>query len=270
MVVENSHKRRISHFTQDTETYLLKSVTLVEEWVKYLTRSAWTEVPMTEIAISDEQKRAEKFARQIAIREREGRAVRLRQQGLTYADIARELGVSEGAGYKICQRALQRLVDGYRVDGDKIRALELGRLDVMTRKMMEQLEAQETPIELVQSAVTKLIQIMERRACYLGLDQPFEPLDEHEESRRAYKAMVKAATTEELEELRAMHQAIKAKQDDIMARREQQELQAQYAKIVGKMIPTANPVENSAIEDGTRETPMVQNDPVPTAGTPTS
>lgn len=62
--------------------------------------------------------------------EKAGRALELRKRGLTYAQIAAEMGYADGAGaHKAVQAALRGLVTEMTLDADELRRLELERLD---------------------------------------------------------------------------------------------------------------------------------------------
>ncbi len=99
----------------------------------------------------------------VTARQREARALQLRQAGLTYAQIGRHLGVCESRAWRIVQRALRRVVADPL---GELRQLENLRLDsllmaVWPKAMAGQLEA-----------VDRVLSIMARRARLLGLDAP--------------------------------------------------------------------------------------------------
>jgi len=152
---------------------------------------------------------AERAISRIRAREREGAAVHLRKIGYTFGEIAGELGITPGAAYKCCQRGLNRLVDVYRLDGNRLRVLELERLHALTRILFDQASDPESPPELVQGAVDKLLKISERRSRFLGLDAkeqlPAAPPDAAvvnlQEARRIMKPIFALMTKAEIEAL---------------------------------------------------------------------
>ena len=102
----------------------------------------------------------------IRAREREKRALELRKAGLSYAQIAEKLGYADPSGaHKAVMRALDKLVP--KEDVEKVRRLELARLDAIAIKLWKQI-VEEGDIQ----AVNAYLRVMERRARYLGLDAP--------------------------------------------------------------------------------------------------
>src|SRR5260370_20708779 len=69
--------------------------------------------------------------RHLAAREREVKALELRKAGWSYPKIGRELGVSQVAAYKIVMRVLDRFGEKAKEDAEKLRAIELHRLETM-------------------------------------------------------------------------------------------------------------------------------------------
>lgn len=120
--------------------------------------------------------------------ERDARAVDLRRNGLTYRQIAAELGFSSVAS---AHEAVQRgLMDTIAETNDEVRRLELDRLDHLARTALKILgkphlvvsqgrvarhpETGETLVDSgpVLAAIDRLLKIQERRAKLLGLDAP--------------------------------------------------------------------------------------------------
>lgn len=128
-----------------------------------------------------------RFVRTLTTAEREAEAARLRSRGLTYQQIADEVGYKHRAdAHNAVKAVLQATV---REAGDDLRALELIRLDalyVAATKVLEREHvtvshgqivsgADGTPIlddAPVLQAIDRLLRIQERRARLLGLDAP--------------------------------------------------------------------------------------------------
>jgi len=96
-----------------------------------------------------------------ALNDRE--ALRLRSQGLSYREIADELGVDTSTAYRRTQRALSAVpvedVESYRL-------LELDRLDALQRAIWDK------AIDGNLNALDRVLAIMSRRSKLLGLDAP--------------------------------------------------------------------------------------------------
>lgn len=105
--------------------------------------------------------------RDIAIREREAKTIRLRMAGLTFAEIGEALGVRESMAHRIYQRALNRVV---REPGEEQVALEVARLDALQRAIWGKALAGNL------AAVDRALAIARRRADLLGLDDS-KPLE---------------------------------------------------------------------------------------------
>lgn len=100
----------------------------------------------------------------IAARKREAEAIELRAAGLTFADIAKEMGLyDESAAHKIVMRGLGRIT---QEPAEELRRLECERLDRMFRSMYVKAVAGSW------LAVDRCLTIMKRRAELLGLDAP--------------------------------------------------------------------------------------------------
>lgn len=127
-----------------------------------------------------------KFCRGLAGAERDAEAARLRAQGLAYREIAEALGYADASGaYKSVTRALNA-VPAEAVD--ELRAVELARLDDLTRRAWA-VATKTHPVVAangrvvlgpdgeplvddgpVLHALDRLLKIAERRARLLGLD----------------------------------------------------------------------------------------------------
>ncbi|MEV7006837.1 hypothetical protein [Streptosporangium sp. NPDC051022] len=117
---------------------------------------------------------------------RDAEACRLRARGLTYEQIAVDLGMSsKSSAYEAVQRALAATV---REPADEVRQMELMRLDELHRSALAVLEATHYVVDKgavvlwegaplvddgpVLAAVDRLLKVQERRARLLGLDSP--------------------------------------------------------------------------------------------------
>ncbi|MGI8530938.1 MAG: hypothetical protein ACR2KO_15845 [Geodermatophilaceae bacterium] len=132
-----------------------------------------------------------KFIRTVESAKRDAEAARLRSRGRTYPQIAEELGYSDrGAAH----HAVARVFDGFKVEArDLLIKMELDKLDMMTRAVIDVLEAKHYTVSdgrivhigdkddpdrrvlddgPVLQAVDRLLKISDRRAKLLGLDAP--------------------------------------------------------------------------------------------------
>jgi predicted transcriptional regulator len=98
--------------------------------------------------------------------ERAARAFALRKAGLSYRDIAEELGVSHQLVYRDVQASIKQFLDEAREHHAQIMAIEAARLDDLQRVMWEQAAMGD------RRAIETVLKIMERRAKLLGLDTP--------------------------------------------------------------------------------------------------
>jgi hypothetical protein len=127
-----------------------------------------------------------KYVRTTATAERDAAAAELRAQGRKYDEIAAELGFADrGEAHHAVQRALQAIV---REPAERLRDLELSRLDAMYEAAMGVLERQHVTVSNgkvihfdgaplvddapVLAAIDRLLRIQERRAKLFGLDAP--------------------------------------------------------------------------------------------------
>lgn len=103
-------------------------------------------------------------AAQVMNREKEIAAINLRRTGMTYSEIAHELGYSDHAGaLRAVRRGLQRAL---QEPADDLRQIEATRLDRAQEKIWAKVEEGDP------KAITVLLRIMERRAKLMGLDMP--------------------------------------------------------------------------------------------------
>lgn len=96
-------------------------------------------------------------------RERMAKALQLREQGGTYEQIGRVLGISLSRAYQDIEEALKEIT---REPAEHVLKVELRRLD-----RLWQVAYQES-LKGDMKAMDRAIKIMERRARYLGLDSP--------------------------------------------------------------------------------------------------
>jgi hypothetical protein len=122
----------------------------------------------------------------VAVREREARALELRRDGLTYAQIGEVLGVNRQMATRIVQRGLDRIV---REPAEQIRRLELDRLDHLQVEGLNVLHRRHVVVQggkvvkdddgqpIVDDgptlhAIHTVLKVQARRAKLLGLDAP--------------------------------------------------------------------------------------------------
>jgi hypothetical protein len=114
---------------------------------------------------------------------RDARAAELRAEGLSYQQIADELGTDKGNAWQAVRRALRDIAEK---PAQAVRDLELRRLDAMYEAVMEVLERRHVTVSHgkvidhdgepliddgpVLQAVDRLLKIQARRAALLGLD----------------------------------------------------------------------------------------------------
>lgn len=100
---------------------------------------------------------------QVLALKRQREALAYREAGLSYAEIATELGyANEGGAYKAVQRGLQRAL---QEPAAHVRALSLSRLDRMLRAIWRAVIGGDL------FAIDRALKIEERRAKLLGLDK---------------------------------------------------------------------------------------------------
>jgi hypothetical protein len=99
-------------------------------------------------------------------------AATMRAKGASLDEIATALEISKGGAWKAVQRAIRHLSSNYRdrehVEG--LRAIELERLEIMSRALLDQIECKDLAPEIRQGACNCMVKLQARRAAYLGLD----------------------------------------------------------------------------------------------------
>jgi len=90
-------------------------------------------------------------------------ALELRKSGLTYIEIGKQIGRSQGVVVQLIRRAL---LDTIQEPADQVRALELHRLDALWKRVQPKIKEGDL------KAVEVALKIMQRRAALLGLDAP--------------------------------------------------------------------------------------------------
>lgn len=91
-------------------------------------------------------------------------AVKHREDGMSYAEIAKELKVDKSTAIRAVRRGLDLLASDTRESAERVVGLELSRLDTLWAKMYAQAK------DGNQTAVDRCLRIMERRARLLGID----------------------------------------------------------------------------------------------------
>lgn len=105
-------------------------------------------------------------AEKAAIAERQAFALDFRKSGWSYRDIGKKLTISHEQARRDVESQLKALSKLNEDKADELRALELERLDKMTRSLDRMVEAGNV------GAISTMLRVMERRAKLLGLDAP--------------------------------------------------------------------------------------------------
>ncbi len=96
----------------------------------------------------------------------EEQCLALRLEGLSHRQIASRLGIAPSSAYKRVRHALDAVNERNAAAAERLRTLELLRLDALQDAVWEQaLEGEAT-------FLSRVLTIMERRAKLLGLDVP--------------------------------------------------------------------------------------------------
>ena len=105
--------------------------------------------------------------------DRRRRALKLRMKGLTYSDIARQVGYASPSGaYEAVRAALES--DGGTA-ADEIRKLHVARLETLLEAIWDAACRGEL------QAIDRVLRVLDRQAKLLGLDLPRQPEDPPEE-----------------------------------------------------------------------------------------
>lgn len=100
----------------------------------------------------------------IAAFDKQRQALELRKRGMSYADIAGQVGYRSASGaHQAVQRALQKTIHEAAAD---LREIEVERLDALQDAVWDR------AMEGDKDAVDRVLRVMERRAKLLGLDSP--------------------------------------------------------------------------------------------------
>jgi hypothetical protein len=131
-------------------------------------------------------------AARVQAQENRRKAVELRRAGLSFRQIAKELGMSKSGCYKAVQRALTDIQKELDDSATLLCAQESDRLDTLQVNVWSQALKGDV------KAIDRVLRIMERRARLLGLDkpqkvapttpdgeQPYSPDSMSDEERRA-------------------------------------------------------------------------------------
>lgn len=106
-----------------------------------------------------------------AIEERRAQAIELRKAGMTYRQIAEEIGYADASS---AQKAVQEGLKEVLLDAgaEDVINLELARLDEYTLQVFAILRDEDASYDQKLRALDRALMIAERRARYLGLDAP--------------------------------------------------------------------------------------------------
>jgi hypothetical protein len=95
---------------------------------------------------------------------RRTKILELREQGYTHKEIAKKMGFSEGRSIVLVTQELDRLNALRTETADRVRRLELNRLDKMLKGIWR--KARQGDLK----SISTVLQIMERRARFQGID----------------------------------------------------------------------------------------------------
>ena len=107
--------------------------------------------------------------RNIAARELDASAYKLRLSGQNYTQIGKALGVNRTTAYRAVKRVMDALVKETLEDAEKVRQMELDRLDQMLEVLLPRATRKRNPD---MAAVDRVVRLMDRRSRYIGLDAP--------------------------------------------------------------------------------------------------
>lgn len=102
----------------------------------------------------------------ITARELEKNAFALRKAGLSYRAIGERLGVTKATAHRSVARALAEIIELRDGDREKLREIEVARLDGILMRQWYQALRGDGP------SVDRVLRIMQRRCTLLGLDAP--------------------------------------------------------------------------------------------------
>ena len=103
---------------------------------------------------------------EVVIALRQQRAMDMRMLGYSYRAIAKDCGVNEATSYNDVQSSLSSLDKVKKESAERMREMELVRLDHMTQRLASDVNKGDT------KAILAEVRIMERRARLCGLDEP--------------------------------------------------------------------------------------------------
>jgi orotate phosphoribosyltransferase-like protein len=120
-----------------------------------------------------------------------GRALHLRRGGLTFEEIAADLGVDEKRARRLCSDAMEDARAQVATAAEELRALEVSRLDSVLNSIWDSAMRGNLPV------IDRVIKIMERRAKMLGLDaqERLDGLTPEEIAMEAQRAIQQAMAT---------------------------------------------------------------------------
>lgn len=145
-------------------------------------------------------------SRKISAVERHARALELRKLGLTYQQIADQLGYAGNQGaYKAIQAALRKTI---QEPADELRQVECLRLDLLLKENLRGLLTED--VYKRARATEVCLGIMDRRAKLLGLDAPKKVEDTHTHTITFLAQQLAAENNLNADELVAEAQAILA------------------------------------------------------------
>lgn len=145
----------------------------------------------------------EKTGAREARRERAAKSLELRINGYSYRQIARALSISERTAYLDVQEELAALDALVSKRAERLRDLELARLDKILRSLWDPIKAGDA------KAAMAAIKALERRARLLGLDAPTKVAPTDPEGAKPYQPELVDPRSLSVDTLRAIVQDLR-------------------------------------------------------------
>lgn len=135
--------------------------------------------------------------------ERHKQALQLRMAGMTYDEIAKQLGYASTSG--AYDAVISAMKVGCRELAEEVRDLELSRLDRMLMAIWPEALAGNV------SVIDRVLKLMERRAKYGGLDKPTPIALTSPDGMKEYGAEQPLSFTDRLASLVALNERVRAR-----------------------------------------------------------
>lgn len=137
-------------------------------------------------------------------------ALELRRSGLSFREIAQEMGIGVKTASEYVQAELLELRDKTQLDASLIRDVELERCDYMLSRIWNAVKRGEV------DAVLTALKIQERRAKLLGLDAPTKSQIDATVAAITPDQVSKMGDSEIEKRLKSLLEAVKGSQTDII------------------------------------------------------